>query len=59
MRRLTREWNMQQTLFEIGFVLAITLPPLTILLSAGALAVSSFVYLPSHAAVGSHRPVGS
>ena len=48
---------MQQTLFEIGFVLAVTLPPLAVLVSAVTLVLSSFVYWPSHAAMASHRPV--
>ena len=48
---------MVQTLFEIGFVLAVTLPPLAVLLAASVLMLSRFVYWPTHAAVGSHRPV--
>jgi hypothetical protein len=48
-----------QTLFEIGFVLAIVVPPLAVLVGAGAILASSFVYLPSHAAMGRHRPVRS
>jgi len=48
-----------QRLFEIGFVLALTLPVAALVLSAGALVVSSFVYWPSHAALGRHHPVRS
>ena len=55
-----------QTLFELGFVLAMTLPAVALVLSAGTVLTSAFVYWRSHAdrpaaepgTVAVHHPVG-
>ncbi len=55
-----------QTLFEIGFVLAVVVPTATLIVSAAAVLGSSFVYWRSHGdrrieergAVAVHHPVG-